>query len=157
NPGGLLTNPWATGTSGTATATPVLIGTHHWWIDCTGPDGSAHADVYHPVVPAPTVTLAQSAATTTFDGAIAQPLTLSWNSTNASSCTLQKINPAGTLTNPWATGTSGSATATPGQIGVHHWWIDCAGWGAGSAHADMYHSVVAAPPPPMTSSPAHGV
>ena len=89
----------------------------------------------------PTVTLSQSANTTTSDGATGQTFTVSWSSSGASSCTVQKTDPAGVTRDSWATGTSGSQSASPYQAGTHHWWIDCTGSNGGTAHADMYHTV----------------
>ena len=90
---------------------------------------------------APTVTLTQSSDTTTSDGTTGQNFTVSWSSTGAGSCTVQKTDPAGNTANPWATGTNGSKSASSYQVGTHHWWIDCTGSNGGTAHADIYHTV----------------
>ena len=87
------------------------------------------------------VTLSQSANTTTSDGTIGQNFTVSWSSTGASSCTVQKSAPDGTTSTSWAAGTFGSQSASPYQAGTHHWWIDCTGTNGGTAHQDMYHTV----------------
>ena len=89
----------------------------------------------------PTLTFTQSATTTTSDGVTGQQFTISWSSTNATSCVIQKSKPDGTIVNPWATGISGTQAAGAAPLGIHHWWIDCTGLG-GTAHADLYHTVV---------------
>jgi hypothetical protein len=61
-------------------------------------------------VTAPTTiiaTLSQSTATTPSDGTTGGAFTISWISTNATSCTLQRHNPNGGIVNPWASGVSG--------------------------------------------------
>lgn len=106
--------------------------------------------------PAPTAALTQTSATTVADGGAGQAFSISWSSTNATACTVQKTNPAGTLMNPWATGTSGTKDASSPMVGVHHWWIDCTG-PSGTVHQDLYHTVVtgtisATPNPCLLSS-----
>ncbi len=88
--------------------------------------------------PGPTVSLQQSSTQT----AAGASFTVSWSSTNATSCTLQTRDPSGSVTNPWASGVSGSKAAAPTAAGSHYWRIDCTGAG-GSASADFYHTVVA--------------
>jgi len=96
----------------------------------------------------PTATLTQDISTT----AAGQQFTISWSSTNATSCTVYHLRPDGTYNGngvstsispvAWGTGgTSGSQTATPLPPGVHDWSIDCTGSG-GTAHQDLYHTVV---------------
>ena len=93
-----------------------------------------------PPTPPPTATLSQSAAIT----GVGEPFTVSWGSTNATSCTVQKRTPSGTVTNPWATGLSGSQVTAPTQTGTHNWWIDCTGEG-GTAHQELDHLVSCTP------------
>lgn len=231
---GTLFSSWGTGTSGSKPeAMPYKIGTHHWWVDCTGPGGAAHADMYHTVAAVgtstttpsvtvlingktgdtvspgsratiawnssntkycqisninspseysatqgsysaqfsntttfvasctntlggptvataqatltmamPTVTFAQSLSSTTASGTTGNAFTVTWGSKDATSCVVQKTTPDGILTNPWATGTSGSKDASPYKIGMHHWWIDCTGPG-GTVHSEFNHTVTA--------------
>jgi hypothetical protein len=89
---------------------------------------------------APVITWAQTLATTTSDGTTGQSFTISWSATGATSCVLQKTTPEGLLTNPWASGVSGSKVASPFKIGMHHFWIDCVGAG-GATRQDLYHTV----------------
>lgn len=49
NPNGGIVNPWANGVSGSQSANPAVLGVFHWWIDCTGPNGPIHQDMYHTV------------------------------------------------------------------------------------------------------------
>jgi arylsulfatase A-like enzyme len=100
------------------------------------------------VLQTPTVSLIQSSSQTTSDSVNAsssQPFTVSWTSTNATTCTLQKRSPDGTLFNPLngalGVGASGSQENHPPLVGVHHYWIDCAGPG-GTVHQEMDHTVV---------------
>lgn len=92
---------------------------------------------------APEITWTQTLATTTSDGTTGQSFTISWSATGATSCVLQKTTPEGLLTNPWASGVSGSKAASPFKIGMHHFWIDCMGPG-GATRQDMYHTVTSA-------------
>lgn len=89
-----------------------------------------------PPVPVPTVSLTQSTSQT-IPG---QSFVVSWSSANASSCTLQKRDPSGSVTSPWASGVSGSQSAAPATAGSHYWRIDCTGAG-GTASAEFYHTV----------------
>jgi hypothetical protein len=68
--------------------------------------------------------------------------TISWNSLGTSDCTLQREKPDGTIENAWASGPSGSKTATPAIAGTHRWWIDCVDQsGQAAAHSEIYHAV----------------
>ncbi len=147
-PDGSVINPWASGTAGSQQAHPPMLGIHRFTMDCTGPGGTAHAQIDHSVVqktnPLPTVSLTQDIAQTTSNGsdpATAGYFTVSWTSVNATSCTLSKLAPDNTLVNPWASGTAGSQQAHPPLFGVHRFTIDCTGPG-GTAHADLYHTVI---------------
>lgn len=91
---------------------------------------------------APTATLSQSADTTRSDTvSYSTRFTITWSSTNAANCIIQKQWPNGLIVNRWATGISGSKLASPLPLGIYHWWIDCAGPG-GTAHADIHHTIV---------------
>jgi len=90
-----------------------------------------------PVPQAPQIVFTQSLAST----ASGQPFTVSWSSAGATACTVQRKAPNNVIQNAWATGTSGSNTATPLQIGVYTWWIDCTGPG-GAARKEFTHDVV---------------
>jgi hypothetical protein len=114
-------------------------------------------------VTAPTTiiaTLSQNTATTTSDGTTGGAFTISWISTNATSCTLQRQNPNGGIVNPWASGVSGSQSASPAVLGTYHWWIDYTG-PSGSMHQDLYHTVISksdtTPPTTPTNLSGAGV
>lgn len=113
-----------------------------------------------PKLPPPTATLTQSAATTYDVLGILQSFTFSWSSTNADSCSVRRVNPAGTNV-LMSTALSGSRSLTLAQLGTHHLWIDCTG-PSGSVHQDLYHSVVYTTTDPTvkmtaSSSPATSV
>ena len=82
------------------------------------------------------VSLTQSLGTTTSG----KPFTISWSSSNASSCTLQQQRPDGSVVTTWASGLSGSKTASITLVGTHHWRIDCTG-ADGTVHASIEHTV----------------
>lgn len=86
---------------------------------------------------APTASISQSVSTadsgTTF--------TVSWSSTNATSCTVTRVRPDGLVTNPWAAGTSGSLPATPTYPGTYTWSNTCTGPGGTSNTATISHVV----------------
>jgi len=50
-PDGMIDKAWASGPGGSKIATPVMVGTHRWWIDCFDATGQAvaHSDIYHAV------------------------------------------------------------------------------------------------------------
>jgi len=50
-PDGTIENAWASGPFGSKIATPAMVGTHRWWIDCFDETGQAvaHSDIYHMV------------------------------------------------------------------------------------------------------------
>lgn len=93
----------------------------------------------------PTVTLTQSKEVTSSNGSTGEEFTISWNASDATTCTVQKRNPLGTVQAAWATGTAGSQKATAPAIGKHQWWVDCTGPG-GSAHAELTHTVINSKP-----------
>ena len=126
---------------------PITPGAYGWWVHSVGPGGwstptGGAAFICNPP-PAPTATITQNKNTTTSDGTTGQTFTISWGSTNVTSCVVQKSGPGGAITNPWATGTSGSRDSVPAPIGTHRWWVDCTG-PSGTAHAELNHSVIAA-------------
>ena len=105
--------------------------------------------------PSPTITFTQSLTVTAshgIDDGTEGAFIVAWSSANATSCTLYHQRPDGTYNGPqgvsptpipWTTGTSGSQSASPYQIGMHHWSIDCTGPG-GVTHKAFDHSVVRA-------------
>lgn len=118
-----------------------------------------------PLITPPTATLTQSAATTTPN----QSFTVSWDSTNASTCTLQhqqtsptigvsayvRPNVSGVCAATTGTqvnlGASGSCETSVTGVNTQRWSLDCIG--AGTAHQGMVHETrtTVTPPPPPTS------
>ncbi len=133
----------AQGLTGSYTITPNTAGTYTYSLNCYGGSyGMPISVTVQAAAPsAPTASITQSSNSTVAGGAF----TVSWSSTNATSCTVSKTTPDGTVTNPWASGTSGSMGATPTQVGTHTWSISCSGAG-GSASNSIYHTVTASTP-----------
>jgi hypothetical protein len=52
-PDGTTENAWASDPAGSKIATPAMVGTHRWWIDCFDDTGQAvaHSEIYHAVHP----------------------------------------------------------------------------------------------------------
>ncbi len=121
----------ASGTSGTATVSPTA--TTNYSISCSGAGGSTSASasvaVSAVVNPAPTVTLSAS-PTSVVSG---KSSTLTWSSTNATSCTGSGFT---------ASGTSGSVAVTPSA--TTNYSISCTGAGGTSPAASAAVTVTAA-------------
>jgi hypothetical protein len=126
-----------TGMSGSAAVIPST--TTSYSISCSGSGGSATATatvtVAAPPPPAPTASLSASPTSIT----TGQSSTLSWSSTNATSCT------GGGFT---ASGPSGSGVVTPSSPTTYS--ITCSGNG-GSAAASATVTVATPPPAPTAS------
>jgi hypothetical protein len=119
--------------SGTATETPTAAGALSYVLTCTGSGGSASATAALTVTaPAPTVTIAVSPATIT----VGQATTLTWSSTNATSCTA-----SGAWSGTQAT--SGTASESPTATGTSNFTLSCTGSG-GSGNATAALTVNAA-------------
>jgi len=89
-----------------------------------------------------TATASATLSQTVTSSAAGSSFTITWNSLGASSCTLQREKPDGTVENAWASGPFGSRIATPAIVGTHRWWIDCFDQtGRAVAHAEIYHAV----------------
>ncbi len=128
-------NAW-TGTeavSGTISETPAAPGSLSYVLTCTGAGGTASATATLTVTaPAPTVTLAVAPTSIT----VGQSATLTWSSTNATSCT---------ASNAW-TGTeavTGTISETPSAAGSLSYVLTCTGPG-GTANATATLTVAAA-------------
>lgn len=121
-------------TSGTATEKPGATGDASYELTCTGVGGNASSTAVVSVnAPAPTVTISVSPTTITL-GANA---TLTWSSTNATSCT---ASGAWSGTEP----TSGTATESPNAAGTNTYTLTC--MGAGGSANDSATLTVNAPP-----------
>jgi hypothetical protein len=119
--------------SGTMNETPTAAGSLSYVLTCTGAGGTAHAAAALTVTaPAPTVTIAVAPTAIT----VGQSATLTWSSTNATSCT---------ASGSWSGGeaTSGTLSVTPSASGTASYALSCTGAG-GSANATTSLSVTAA-------------
>jgi hypothetical protein len=118
---------------GTATVTPTVAGASSYVLTCTGTGGSAKATAALTVTtPAPTVTITVAPATIT----VGQAATLTWSSTNATSCT---------ASGGWsgAQSTSGTTSESPTTAGALSFTLTCTGSG-GSGNATAALTVNAA-------------
>ncbi len=128
-------NAWTgtEGTSGTMSETPTATGTLSYVLTCTGAGGSANATATLTVTaPAPTVTISVAPNSIT----VGQSATLTWSSSNATSCTA-----SGSWSGTEAT--SGTSSVTPSASGTATYSLACTGAG-GNANASANLSVVAA-------------
>ncbi len=119
--------------SGTMSETPTAAGSLSYVLTCTGAGGTAHAMATLTVTaPAPTVSIAVAPTSIT----VGQSATLTWSSTNATSCT---------ASGSWsgAQATSGTLSVTPSASGTASYALACTGAG-GSASATTTLSVAAA-------------
>jgi hypothetical protein len=121
-------------TSGTLSETPAQSGASTYTLTCTGAGGSAHASAVVTVnaaAAAPTVTISAAPVTIT----VGQSTMLTWDATNAASCT---------ASGAWsgAQATSGTLTETPAQSGASTYTLTCTGAG-GTVHATSVVNVAA--------------
>jgi hypothetical protein len=130
------TNAW-TGSeaeSGTKSVTPTATGSLSYVLTCAGAGGNASATANLTVTapPVPTVTISVS-PTSIVAGSSA---TITWSSTNATSCTASEA---------WsgAEGTSGTMKVTPGASGTASYTLACTGPG-GTANGTATLNVTAA-------------
>ena len=130
----------AQATSGTLTVNPASVGGYAYSLTCTGAGGAANGAVALVVSPAPppasdapTVTISISPSTIN----LGQSATLTWSSTNATSCVADSA---------WtgAQQTSGSLSVTPASTGGYAYSLSCTG-AAGTANNAVGLSVVPAP------------
>jgi hypothetical protein len=135
-------------TSGSQSATPGATGTETYTLTCSGAGGNAMASVSVPVngPAAPTVTLTVAPTTPITLG---QSMTLTWSSTNATTCTASST-PA---ESDWdgAKSTSGTQSATPGATGTQTYTLTCSGAG-GSVSASVSVAVNSTSGGPTISS-----
>ncbi len=137
-------NAWsgAQATSGTQTVSPTQIGTNTYTLTCTGPGGTLIASVPLTVNnPLPIITISVNPTSIT----LGQSATLTWSSSNATSCT---------ASNAWsgAQATSGTLAVTPAATGSQTYTLTCSGAGSTSIVADVVLTVNA----PAASGPSHG-
>jgi hypothetical protein len=132
----------AQATSGSLAVTPTTAGGFAYSLTCTGFGGAgngAAALVVSPAQPppanAPTVTVTIAPGTIT----VGQSATLTWSSTNATSCTADSA---------WtgAQATSGTLSVSPSSAGGYAYSLTCTGTG-GTGNGAVGLSVTPAPPP----------
>jgi Bacterial Ig-like domain (group 3)/Beta-propeller repeat len=119
--------------SGTKSETPTAAGSLSYMLTCTGAGGTAHATAALTVTaPAPTVTIAVAPTSIT----VGQSATVTWSSTNATSCT---------ASGAWSgtEASSGSLSVTPSASGTANYALACKGAG-GTANGTATLSVTAA-------------
>jgi len=125
-------------TSGTASVTPTATGATSYTLTCTGPGGTANASTtVTATAAAPTVTISASPTTITLGGTS----TISWNTTNAGSCTA-----SGAWTG--ARATTGNEVVTPSASGSLSYTLSCTGAG-GNASGTATVTVNAPPQLPV--------
>lgn len=118
-------------TSGTLSETLAQSGTSTYTLTCTGAGGSAHASAVVTVdAAAPTVTLSVKPTSIT----LGQSITLTWTSTNATSCSASGAW-SGTLA------TSGALSVTPSAAGSPTYTLTCSGAASATAMSDVNVSV----------------
>jgi hypothetical protein len=118
--------------SGTMSETPTAAGTLSYVLTCTGAGGTVHATATLTVsAPMPTVTIAVAPTSIT----VGQSATLTWSSTNATSCTA-----SGSWSGTEAT--SGTLSVTPSASGTASYVLACTGAG-GTANGTATLSVTA--------------
>ena len=124
-------------TSGTATETPSAAGSNTYTLTCTGKGGSGSASAILTVntPAAPTVTISVSPSPII----LGSSATLTWSSTNATSCT---------ASGAWSgvEATSGTQSVTPTSTGTDTYSLSCTGaGGTGSNSATLTVNAPAAP------------
>jgi hypothetical protein len=122
-------------TNGTQSVTPTATGSSTYTLTCSGAGGSAHASAaltVNAAAPAPTVTLSITPASIT----VGQSATLTWSSSNATSCTA-----SGAWSGTQAT--SGMLTVTPTAAGAASYTLVCSGAASASATSAVNLTVTA--------------
>jgi hypothetical protein len=124
----------AKASSGSATETPTAAGTYAYTLMCANANGNSAATTVTLDVtePAPTATLSESASSIV----VGSTATLSWVSTNATSCTA-----AGSWSGALAT--SGSETVTPTATGTDTYTLVCSNGTVNSSTSSVTLSVTA--------------
>ena len=118
--------------SGTMSETPTAAGTLSYVLTCTGAGGTAHATATLTVTsPLPTVTITVAPTSIT----VGQSATVTWSSTNATTCTA-----SGSWTGNEAT--SGTLSVTPSAAGTASYALACTGAG-GTANGTATLTVAA--------------
>jgi hypothetical protein len=119
--------------SGSQSVTPTSAGTFNYTVTCTGGGGTGQQTVTLTVPSVPTAALSSSASSSF----VGQPVTLTWSSQNASSCTA-----SGSWTG--SLGASGTQIVVPSSSGNIVYTLVCAGPGGTSTPSNV--TVVASTP-----------
>jgi hypothetical protein len=135
----------AQATSGTVSESPMATGTSTYTLTCNGAGGSANAAAALTVnAAAPTVTLSINPTSIT----LGQSATLTWSSTNATSCTA-----SGAWSGPQPT--SGTLTVTPTAAGADSYTLSCSGAAAATAMS-VVNETVTVPQTTVTATALSG-
>ena len=134
----------ARATAGSASTGPLTAAINTFTLTCTGPGGSGVASAVVtviPVVPAPTVFISAN-PTSVVSGASS---TLTWSSTNATTCT---------ASGAWsgARATAGSASTGPLTASINTFTLTCTGAGGSASHSAVVTVVPIMPPPTIALS-----
>lgn len=141
-------NAWsgAQATSGTQSESPTQVGTNTYTLTCTGSGGSSMASATVTVSnpPPPTVTISVAPTSIT----LGQSATLTWSSTNATTCT---------ASNAWsgAENANGTLAVTPSATGPQTYTLTCSAAGSTGVSASAILTVNAPAAAPATGS-SHG-
>jgi hypothetical protein len=128
-------------TSGTESESPAQSGNSTYTLTCTGAGGGAHASAELTVnAAAPTVTLSIKPTSIT----LGQSATLTWSSTNATTCT---------ASGAWsgAENTSGTLAVTPGAAGNATYMLSCSGADNGTPGTSVVKLTVTTQLPTVTA------
>jgi uncharacterized repeat protein (TIGR03803 family) len=142
-------NAWSgtKATGGTQSVSPTQIGTNTYILTCNGPGGSLIASAALTVnnPPPPTVTLSVAPTSIT----LGQSATLTWSSTNATTCM---------ASNAWSgtRNTSGTLAVTPTATGTQTYTLTCSEAGSTSTNTDVILTVNAAPAPAPAAASGGG-
>ena len=129
---------WQSGTSGTNVSSGALTSNTTFVATCTGPGGNSAPASATVTVGAqlPTVTISANPTSVAYDGSS----TLTWSSTNATSCSVTKAGVA------WQSGTSGTNVSSGALTSNTTFVATCTGPGGNSAPASATVTVGAQPP-----------
>ena len=152
SPLGVSTNAWSSGTSGQLTPSFPIIGTYHIWIDCTGPGGTAHQDLYH-VVGGVTNTSIPGLPTAVNATCANYTASFSWNApSGATSYILDQNDPNVGYTWPAQTLTSPSFSMSNLHSPSYNWSVSaCNSNGCSDSVSGNVFSC--GPPPPLPAPP----
>lgn len=136
--------------SGSDATGALPAGTHMYTLYCSNNYGSSATASFNVYVgtpqPAPTVTLENINAGTVYTD---NYVSLSWSSTDATSCTVNQA-PAGSYFNTSGATTGWQMVWTPSTAGTYTYGISCTG-GGGTTNKSVNVVVIQTPPPPTAT------